>query len=227
MSSLTPHAAVSRDQGPVPDCILFFRMGDFYEMFFETPFWPRSSWISRSPPATRAGGQRALAGFPGTPLRSTSQSCMEGAQGPAIMRADGGPPGKGIVKREVVRVVTPGLVRRPRQPGGQAEQFPAGIAVRARVRAVLPDISTGEFRVTEIVDRNFFVDEVSRHGFREIVLGGEPQDAVLETALTRDARRLRDQPLPEGLVRSRRCAPFSAKRPAESIARLERSATPP
>ena len=90
-------------------------------------------------------------------------------------------------KREVVRVITPGLVVDPDNLEAKQNNFLAGIAVRGEgFGLAFLDISTGEFRVTEVVDRNFFIDEVIRHGFREIVLEENLKDAVLETVLARE-----------------------------------------
>jgi len=190
MSSLTPAMRQYLEiKARYPDCILFFRMGDFYEMFFEDAVL--ASKLLDITLTSRDKGREdsvPLCGFPWHAASSYIAKLIGKGHKVAICEQMEDPRfAKGIVKREVVRVITPGLVVDPDNLEAKENNFLAGIAVRGEgFGLAFLDISTGEFRVTEIVDRNFFIDEVIRHGFREIVLEENLKDAVLETALTRE-----------------------------------------
>jgi len=190
MSSLTPAMRQYLEiKARYPDCILFFRMGDFYEMFFEDAVL--ASKLLDITLTSRDKGREdsvPLCGFPWHAASSYIAKLIGKGHKVAICEQMEDPRfAKGIVKREVVRVITPGLVVDPDNLEAKENNFLAGIAVRGEgFGLAFLDISTGEFRVTEVADRNFFIDEVIRHGFREIVLEENPRDAVLETVLTRE-----------------------------------------
>ena len=190
MSSLTPAMRQYLEiKAGYPDCILFFRMGDFYEMFFEDAVL--ASKLLDITLTSRDKGREdsvPLCGFPWHAASSYIAKLIAKGHKVAICEQMEDPRfAKGIVKREVVRVITPGLVVDADNLEAKQNNFLAGIAVRGEgFGLAFLDISTGEFRVTEVVDRNFFIDEVIRHGFREIVLEENLKDAVLETVLTRE-----------------------------------------
>ncbi len=190
MSSLTPAMRQYLEiKAQYPDCILFFRMGDFYEMFFEDAVL--ASKLLEITLTSRNKGKEdsvPLCGFPYHAASTYIAKLIEKGCKVAICEQMEDPRlAKGIVKREVVRVVTPGLVVDPDNLEAKQNNFLAGIAVRGEgFGLAFLDISTGEFRVTEILDRNFFIDEVIRHGFREILLEENPREALLETVLTRE-----------------------------------------
>ena len=190
MSSLTPAMRQYLEiKARYPDCILFFRMGDFYEMFFEDAVL--ASKVLEITLTSRDKGREdsvPLCGFPWHAASSYIAKLIGKGHKVAICEQMEDPRlAKGIVKREVVRVITPGLVVDPDNLEAKQNNFLAGIAVRGEgFGLAFLDISTGEFRVTEVADRNFFIDEVIRHGFREIVLEENLKDAVLETILTRE-----------------------------------------
>src|SRR5512139_3486599 len=226
MSSLTPAMRQYLEiKARYPDCILFFRMGDFYEMFFEDAVL--ASKLLDITLTSRDKGREdsvPLCGFPWHAASSYIAKLIGKGYKVAICEQMEDPRlAKGIVKREVVRVVTPGLVVDPDNLEAKQNNFLAGIAVLGEVFGLsFLDISTGEFRVTEIVDRNFFIDEVSRHGFREIILEENLKDAVLETALTRELEDCVINRFPrDWFDHAAALAVLGEHVPAESIARLE------
>jgi len=226
MSSLTPAMRQYLEiKARYPDCILFFRMGDFYEMFFEDAVL--ASKLLDITLTSRDKGREdsvPLCGFPWHAASSYIAKLIGKGYKVAICEQMEDPRlAKGIVKREVVRVVTPGLVVDPDNLEAKQNNFLAGVAVRGEGFGLsFLDISTGEFRVTEIVDRNFFIDEVSRHGFREIVLEENLKDAMLETALTRELEDCVINRFPrDWFDHAAALAVLGEHVPAESIARLE------
>jgi len=190
MSSLTPAMRQYLEiKARYPDCILFFRMGDFYEMFFEDAVL--ASKLLDITLTSRDKGKEdsvPLCGFPWHAASSYIAKLIAKGYKVAVCEQMEDPRlAKGVVKREVVRVVTPGLVLDPENLEAKQNNFLAGIALRGEAFGLaFLDVSTGEFRVTEIVDRPFFLDEVIRHGFREIVLEEGFRDPLLETVLARE-----------------------------------------
>ncbi|MDY7038331.1 MAG: DNA mismatch repair protein MutS, partial [Thermodesulfobacteriota bacterium] len=78
---------------------------------------------------------------------------------------------KGIVKRDVVRVVTPGSVLEDGEVDGEANLYIASVSVGdKRYGLAHMDLSTGEFRVTEIEDWDELLDELSRIGPAEVLI---------------------------------------------------------
>ena len=226
MSSLTPAMRQYLEiKARYPDCILFFRMGDFYEMFFEDAVL--ASKLLDITLTSRDKGREdsvPLCGFPWHAASSYIAKLIGKGHKVAICEQMEDPRlAKGIVKREVVRVVTPGLVVDPDNLEAKQNNFLAGIAARGEGFGLsFLDISTGEFRVTEIVDRNFFIDEVSRHGFREIVLEENLRDAVLEAALARELEDCVINRFPRDWFDHAAALRILGEHvPSESIARLE------
>ena len=115
MAELTPMMQQYREiKSRNPDCLLFFRLGDFYEMFDEDAKLASESWISPSRRATaarRSRIERRCAAFPSIPPtatlpgwspRATKVAICEQMEDPALA--------KGLVKRDIIRIVTPGTV---------------------------------------------------------------------------------------------------------------------
>ena len=113
MSSLTPAMRQYLEiKARYPDCILFFRMGDFYEMFFEDAVL--ASKLLDITLTSRDKGREdsvPLCGFPWHAASSYIAKLIGKGHKVAICEQMEDPKlAKGVVKREVVRVVTPGLV---------------------------------------------------------------------------------------------------------------------
>lgn len=143
-----------------PDCILMFRMGDFYEMFDEdAEVAARELDITLTARAHRKGGAKIpMAGVPYHAVDGYIAKLIDKGFHVAVCDQITEPTGRGIVEREVTRVMTPGTVveaellndARPNYlmailPGGDAESGQwdkAGIA--------FADVSTGEFCATEL-----------------------------------------------------------------------------
>jgi len=226
MSSLTPAMRQYLEiKARYPDCILFFRMGDFYEMFFEDAV-VASKLLDITLTSRDKGRENSvpLCGFPWHAASTYIAKLIGKGHKVAICEQMEDPRfAKGIVKREVVRVVTPGLVVDPDNLEAKQNNFLAGIAVRGEgFGLAFLDISTGEFRVTEVADRNFFIDEVIRHGFREIVLEENLKDAVLETILARELEDCVINRFPRDWFDHAAALGILGEHvPAEAVARLE------
>ncbi|HOX94311.1 MAG TPA: DNA mismatch repair protein MutS, partial [Syntrophales bacterium] len=171
------------------DCILFFRMGDFYEMFFEDAVV--ASKVLEITLTSRNKGKEDSVPLCGVPYHAASSyiaKLIEKGFKVAICEQVEDPrEAKGIVRREVVRVITPGLVVDAENLEAKENNFLAEIALRDSLFGLaFIDISTGDFWVMEAEDRDFFLDEVAGHGFREIVLEESLRGGSFQKALCRD-----------------------------------------
>jgi DNA mismatch repair protein MutS len=135
-----------------PDTILFFRMGDFYEMFDDdAEIVARELEIALTRRDFGRGEKSPMAGIPhhaadGYIARLVSKgyrvAVCEQTSDPALS--------KGLVDREVIRIVTPGTVIDPAMLAAKRNNFLAGVVTgRDAVGMAYVDITTGEFAVTQ------------------------------------------------------------------------------
>mgnify|MGYP001409584040 FL=1 len=150
------------------DCVLFYRLGDFYEMFFED-----AEIVSRELELTLTGkdcGQEKRAPMSGIPYHAADSyiaKLIEKGYKVAICEQVEDPKqAKGIVKREVIRVVTPGTVIESNLLEEKKNNYIMAIYKSGLYFGIsVCDISTGEFLATQIVEHNNFarlLDEISR-----------------------------------------------------------------
>jgi DNA mismatch repair protein MutS len=165
-----------------PDAILFFRLGDFYEMFMEDAV-TASRLLDITLTSRNKGSvdEIPLCGIPFHSAQPYVARLVEQGHKVAICEQVEDPrTAKGIVRREVVRVVTPGLIVdtdsiKPNENNFLMAFAPGG---RGRWGAAVLDITTGEFRVTECSDREALQSEVASVSPREILFpeGGEGEE---------------------------------------------------
>ncbi len=165
-----------------PDALLFFRLGDFYEMFFED-----AVLASRELELTLTGrdcGLQERAPMCGVPFHSVDQyvnRLLAKGYKVAICEQMSDPAeSNGLVERDVVRIITPGTVIESSMLDEKAPNYlvslfkDAGIVGLAAV-----DVSTGEFRVTAMEDRaGALLDELTRLGPSEILVNTDMLLAV-------------------------------------------------
>ena len=166
-----------------PNALLFYRMGDFYEMFFkdaeiaskELEITLTSRNKNDKQPVPMCGvPYRAAQGYIGRLVaRGHKVAICDQVEDPAQA--------KGLVKREVVRVITPGMIIENEFLDEKTHNFILAVCVRKdQVGLAFLDISTGTFRVTESPDLNVVIDEALRVSPKEIILPeGGPQDNAL------------------------------------------------
>src|SRR5512138_1666044 len=180
-----------------PDAILFFRLGDFYEMFFEDAL--RASEALQITLTARAKGDERvpMCGVPHHAARGYVAKLLEKGFKVAICDQVEEPGKSAIVKREVTRVVTPGMVFDDQVLDPREASYLGAVALgEAGAGIALLDASTGELRVGEVPDEARLVDELRRAGIRELILAddadAERADAVIRGAGVPAARRPRD-----------------------------------
>jgi DNA mismatch repair protein MutS len=135
-----------------PDSILLFRMGDFFEMFFEDA--ERASRLLELTLTARGKGTDKvvpMCGFPHHQLEAYTARLVRADQRVAICEQVEDPKkAKGLVRREVVRTVTPGTVTDPGQLEAKQNVWLCGVAsAGGRLGAAFCDLSTGELMAWE------------------------------------------------------------------------------
>jgi len=175
MSELTPmmrqYLEIKADH---PDSILFFRLGDFYEMFLDDAV--KASRIldialtSRNKSAD--GNDVPLCGIPFHSANPYIAKLVEAGEKVAICEQVEDPKSaKGIVRREVVRVVTPGLVVDTDCLSPKENNYLLSLSVLGESWGVAYlDLSTGEFRLTELQDSSSASAEAACVNPREILV---------------------------------------------------------
>src|SRR4051794_35032271 len=146
-----------------PDALLLFRMGDFYEMFGEDA--ERGAALLGLALTTRDKGPNAvpMAGFPHPALESYLAKLVQAGQRAAVCeQVEDARFAKGLVKREVVRVVTPGtLTDEGLLDPKQANYLAAVVEAGGKLGLAWVELSTGRFSLSG-VSRTELADEVAR-----------------------------------------------------------------
>src|SRR5512136_942442 len=134
------------------DCILLFRLGDFYETFDEdAQVVSRELDIVLTSRPVGGGVRVPLAGIPYHALDNYLVRLIEKGYHVAIAEQVGDQPTKGIFPRKVVRVVTPGTIIEPGLLPGDSNNYLASILIdNDRAGIAYADMTTGEFAVTEL-----------------------------------------------------------------------------
>ena len=156
-----------------PDSILFYRLGDFYEMFFDDAIK-----ASKELEITLTGkdcGLEERAPMCGVPFHSASvyiAKLIEKGYKVAICEQVEDPKlAKGIVKREVIRVVTPGTVIDEELLDEKTNNYLAVIYSQKDIYGfAVSDISTGEIYTTEIAGADEALNEIARYEPKEILV---------------------------------------------------------
>jgi len=160
-------------KGEYPDAILFFRMGDFYEMFFDdAKVASKILGITLTSRGTFNGQKVPMCGVPHHSSQSYIAKLVENDCKVAICEQTEDPKkSMGLVKREVVRVVTPGSITEDGDADRTTNLYMAAIAgATDRHGLAHLDLSTGEFRVTEIAEWGELLDELGRIDPAEVLV---------------------------------------------------------
>lgn len=158
------------------DCILFYRLGDFYEMFFDDAIL-----ASRELELTLTGkecGQEERAPMCGVPFHAAetyiARLIGKGYKVAICEQMEDPKLAKGIVKRDVIRVVTPGTVIESNLLDEKKNNYIMAIYKNGIYFGIsICDVSTGDLKATQIKETNNFsmaLDEISRYSPAEIVV---------------------------------------------------------
>ncbi|MFP4698164.1 MAG: DNA mismatch repair protein MutS, partial [Eubacteriales bacterium] len=165
------------------DCILFFRLGDFYEMFFEDALT-----ASKELEITLTGrdcGQEERAPMCGVPYHSADNyinrligkgykvAICEQVEDPKIA--------KGIVKRDVVRIVTPGTNLNPQTLDENKNNYLMSLYINNQnVGLATVDVTTGDFYVTEINKSSNILDEIAKFLPSEMICNKDLSEDLIQ-----------------------------------------------
>ena len=155
-----------------PDCILFYRLGDFYEMFFED-----AKTASRELEITLTGkncGLEERAPMCGIPYHAVegylNKLVSKGYKVAICEQVEDPKLAKGLVRREVVRIVTPGTNLNTQALDESKNNYIMCIVyLEDRYGVSIADVSTGDYLVTELDSERKLLDEIFRFSPAEIV----------------------------------------------------------
>ena len=155
-----------------PDCILFFRLGDFYEMFFEDAIV--ASKVLEIALTGKSCGLEERAPMCGIPFHAAASyisKLVEAGYKVAIgEQMEDSQSVKGIVKREVIRVVTPGTVLEGNLLENKKNNYLMSLyKVNDKIGLSYVDISTGEANAT-CIDKDKVIEEIAKVSPSEIIL---------------------------------------------------------
>ena len=171
-----------------PDAFLLFRMGDFYELFYDDAVraaqYLEIALTSRN---KNADNPIPMAGVPFHSAQQYIDSLVDLGYKVAIAEQMENPKdAKGVVKREVVQVVTPGTAV-DKLDNDKANNYLTAVDYdKAHYALAYLDLATGEFFVTKVDDYKELISEVSSLETKELVLGfdmDEVEEAELESKL--------------------------------------------
>lgn len=156
------------------DAILFYRMGDFYEMFYDDAL--KASKVLGIALTTRDKGRENPVPMCGVPFHSAnpyiSRLIRQGFKVAVCEQSEPANASKGLVHREVVQVITPGLILEDDHLISEKANYLMAVscdARKSRFGLAFIDISTGDFRVTEIGSGEDFQHELHRVSPSEII----------------------------------------------------------
>ncbi len=159
------------------DAFLFFRLGDFYEMFFDDA--ELASKLLEITLTARDGGNTQKIPMCGVPYHSAeayiSRLIENGYKVAVCEQVEDPKVAKGVVKREVVRVITPGTVMEGKKLESKTNNYIASLTYNQdRFGLSLSDVSTGEFYATEIIGNiDQMLTELNQYQPSEIILTKE------------------------------------------------------
>ena len=154
------------------DCILFYRLGDFYEMFFED-----AVTVSKELELTLTGkscGQEERAPMCGIPYHAVdsylNRLVNKGYRVAICEQVEDPKLAKGIVKREVIRIVTPGTNLNTQSMDETKNNYLMGIAYVDHTFGISTvDVTTGDYYVTQVEELRQATDEVMKFMPSELI----------------------------------------------------------
>ena len=179
-----------------PDCLLFYRMGDFYELFFDDAVQAAAALdIALTKRGKHLGEDIPMCGVPYRAYEAYlarlvrqgfKVAICEQMEDPAEARKRGG---KSVVAREVVRLVTPGTLTEDGLLDARAHNYLAAVAeAQGELGLAWVDVSTGDFATQQVTAATLGAGGASRTGWRRLPLRSSRE--VRDTARSADWARV-------------------------------------
>jgi len=165
-----------RIKGEYPDMLVFYRMGDFYELFFEDAKRAAALLDITLTARGKSGGNAIpMAGIPYHAVEAYLAKLVRKGESVAICEQIGDPAtSKGPVDRQVTRIVTPGTLTDEALLTGTRDNLVASVLVRDEIIGIAwLDLSGGRFRLTEIQGTDALAGELERLRPAEIIYDEE------------------------------------------------------
>jgi DNA mismatch repair protein MutS len=163
-----------------PQALLFYRVGDFYETFFQDActIARELELVLTSKEGGKEIGLVAMAGVPHHALERYCRQLVEKGYAIAVCdQVEDPAEAQGLVKREVTRVLTPGTLLDEGMLQARTNNFLAAVVLAGEHWGLAyADISTGEFLTTQSQDREQLAQELMRLQAAEILLPGDTSD---------------------------------------------------
>ena len=185
------------------DCILFFRLGDFYEMFDEDAKLASRELDLTLTTRDRNKPQEEQTPMCGVPYHSVdayiARLVAKGYKVAICEQMEDPAQAKGIVQRDITRIVTPGTVTESCMLEERKNNYMACLYAReGSYGLAFCDVSTGEFYVTTCTDPQAAVAELGRFSPAELLRFGEDcRHSSINTALVQQIRCCLDEGTPE------------------------------
>lgn len=169
------------------DCLLMYRLGDFYELFFDDALI-----TSRELELTLTGrncGLKERAPMCGVPFHAANsyiaKLVAKGFKVAICEQIEDPKEAKGIVKREVIRIITPGTIDIDESTNAKDNLYLASVYITKKTRGIAyTDITTGEFTALEVRDNHdneLLISELVRISPKEIIYFDETSSDFIET----------------------------------------------
>ncbi len=154
------------------DCILFYRLGDFYEMFFDDAITcSKELELTLTGKSCGLEERAPMCGVPYHAVDSYLNRLIEKGYKVAICEQVEDPKNaKGLVKREVIRIVTPGTNLNTQALDETKNNYLMGIIYTTNAYGISTvDVTTGDYYVTEVDTERKLLDEINRFMPSEII----------------------------------------------------------
>ncbi len=179
------------------DKILLFRMGDFYEIFFDdAAIAAKTLKITLTSRNKKNDDAVPMCGFPHHAATGYITSLVAAGHKVVVCdQVEDPKQAKGLVRREVTKIITPGVNLESENLTPDDDNFLAAVTCRQQKQTLfglsLLDVSTGKFKVTELSDLESLLDELGRSRPTEILLSiptdhrAEPWQEEIKDEFTR------------------------------------------
>ena len=172
------------------DCILFYRLGDFYEMFFEDAIvTSKELELTLTGKSCGLEERAPMCGVPYHAVDSYLNKLVSKGYKVAICEQVEDPKlTKGLVKREVVRVVTPGTNLNTQALEDNRNNYLMCVTYFDEITGIsIADVTTGDYYLTEVNNKNQLMDEIIKYSPAEIICN----DALMVSGIPLDELRNR------------------------------------